>query len=388
MKKVALLGSTGSIGRRALEILAAKSNSGFRVVGLAAGENITLLEKQVRKIRPGVVSVAGAADAQELSRLFPDVRFLSGESGIEQLIQTANADIVISAISGTVSLAANLTALRMGARLCLANKETLVAAGELVQNTLDKSGGELIPVDSEHSAVFQCLQGHERASVSRILLTASGGPFFRRPRKDLRNVTVEMALRHPTWTMGQKITIDSATLMNKALELIEAAVLFQIEEKRIEVVIHPQSVIHSMVEFCDGSILAQLGVPDMGVPIHYALNYPKRQHLSVERLSFSRLRKLEFFSEDETDFPSLSLAREVIRTGKSAGAVFNAANEAAVEAFIAGRILFLDIFDMVEDILAQSAFHPVRSLEDVKDAINETRSLCREWLRGKTGVDS
>lgn len=383
MKNVVLLGSTGSIGRRTLEILSAGGNSQFKLTGLAAGKNIQLLEQQIQAIRPRIVSVADPLDADRLKKQFPDINCLAGASGLEQLIHLTDVDVVISATSGTVSLGANLAALKKGARLCLANKETLVAAGALVQDALDNHDGELIPVDSEHSAIFQCLQGQPRESVSRILLTASGGPFFRRSRGDLENVTLEMALNHPTWTMGRKITIDSATLMNKALELIEAAFLFQIEEERIEVVIHPQSVIHSMVEFYDGSILAQLGIADMGIPIHYALNYPQRVSLDVEPLRMDRLGKLEFFSEDSTDFPSLSLARSVMRTGKSAGAVFNAANEAAVEAFIERRISFVDIFNMVEEILSRSCFHPIRSLEDVTAAIDATRAQCREWLERK-----
>ncbi|HDP95680.1 MAG TPA: 1-deoxy-D-xylulose-5-phosphate reductoisomerase [Candidatus Aminicenantes bacterium] len=383
MKNVVLLGSTGSIGRRALEILSAESNSHFRVTGLAAGENIQLLEQQILKFQPRIVSVANREDADRLHRHFSDMQFFSGASGLEQLIHAADPEVVISAISGTVSLAANLAALQKGVRLCLANKETLVAAGALVQEALNRYDGELIPVDSEHSAVFQCLQGQTRESVSRILLTASGGPFFRRSRAELVNVSLEMALNHPTWTMGRKITIDSATLMNKALELIEAAFLFQIGEDRIGVLIHPQSVVHSMVEFYDGSILAQLGIADMGIPIHYALNYPQRSFLDVESLRMERLGNLEFFAEDSMDVPSLSLARSVLRTGKSAGAVLNAANEEAVEAFIERRISFVEIFSMVEEVLSRSCFHPIRTLQDVTAAIDATRAQCREWLQRK-----
>ncbi|MBN1196854.1 MAG: 1-deoxy-D-xylulose-5-phosphate reductoisomerase [Candidatus Aminicenantes bacterium] len=383
MKNVVLLGSTGSIGRRALEILSADSNSRFKVSGLAAGKNIQLLEQQIRNFRPRCICVANQVDADRLKKQFPGIDFFSGASGLTRMIGVTDPDTVISAISGTDSIAANLAALIKGARLCLANKETLVAAGALVQEALDHHDGQLIPVDSEHSAIFQCLQGQPRESVSRILLTASGGPFFRRSRVELENVSLEMALNHPTWKMGRKITIDSATLMNKALELIEAAFLFQIEPERIEVVIHPQSVIHSMVEFCDGSILAQLGIADMGIPIHYALNHPERMPLDVEPLGLDRLGTLEFFGEDSMDFPSLSLARSVLKTGKSAGAVFNAANEAAVEAFIEQRISFLDIFIMVEEILSRSCFHPVRSLQDVTSAIEATRAQCREWLKRK-----
>jgi len=383
MKTVALLGSTGSIGRRALEILALETNSRFQVVALAAGSNVDLLEQQIHVLRPRVAAVAHPEAAGHIEQRFPGIRCFSGGSGLADLLRSTKPDVVISAISGTVSLAANLVALEQGARLCLANKETLVAAGSLVRNALDNGNGELIPVDSEHSAIFQCLQGQPREAVSRLLLTASGGPFFRRSRKELTDVTIEMALNHPTWKMGRKITIDSATLMNKALELIEAAVLFQVGERKIEVVFHPQSVVHSMVEFRDGSVLAQLGVPDMGLPIHYALNFPDRIGLAKQPLQIEGMQNLEFFGEKASDFPSLPLARCVVREGKNAGAVFNAANESAVDAFLEGRIAFTDIFSLVEQILSRSNFHAVRTLDDVTSSIEDTRVRCQEWISRK-----
>ena len=384
LKTVVVLGSTGSIGRRALEILATESNANFRIVGLAAGNNAALLGDQIQYCKPGFAAVASSGAAAELAGRFPEVTFFSGEAGLLEMVDQAEADIVISAISGTVSMAANLRVLEKGARLCLANKETLVAAGDLVKRKLESGKGELIPVDSEHSAIYQCLYGQPRESLARIILTASGGPFFKSTPEDLQKVTLEMALRHPTWKMGRKITIDSATMMNKALELIEASVLFLVGEREIRVVIHPQSIVHSMVEFHDGSVLAQMGMPDMGLPIHYALNHPCRPALDVEPLRLEKIGSLEFFPEESTGFSSIALARSVVRTGKSAGAVFNAANEAAVEAFVKDQIGFLDIVVLVEEILSRESFHPINSLDDVAAAIENTRSHCREWLERKT----
>ena len=389
MKSVALLGSTGSIGRRTLQVVSAQAHpEEIRVVALAAGENISLLSRQIMTYSPRLVSVTRKEDADALAKRFPDVRFYSGPQGLMEAISLPEVNIVVSAITGTVSMEANLATLKRGLRLCLANKETLVAAGELVQRELARSGGELIPVDSEHSAIFQCIQGQGDSYISRVILTASGGPFFRSSLEELSRITVEMALRHPTWKMGRKITIDSATMMNKALEVIEAGFLFPVDENGIDVLIHPQSIVHSLVEFVDGSVLAQMGRPDMGLPIHYALNFPQRSPFKTEALNLGELGKLDFFPPEKLAFPSLDLARHALKSGCDSGAVLNAANEVAVEAFLDHRISFMDIFRLVETVYGKTKFSPVESLAQIHSSIRETRTRAREWLESNTGDQS
>jgi len=381
MKNVTLLGSTGSIGRNSCEVLR-RLRMDFRISGIAAGENLDLLGKQIEEFEPEVIAVKSEKGAAELRQRFPGKRIYAGPQGLLAVIGDPVPDCLIVAINGTDALAATLQAITAGTRICLANKETLVAAGDLINERLATSYAELIPVDSEQSAIFQCLGAAPFGRVKRIILTASGGPFFRDER-DFRTITPREAMAHPVWSMGTKITIDSATLMNKALEVIEAHHLFGRPEEEIDVLIHPQSVIHSMVEFVDGSILAQLSVPDMKLPILYSLTYPERQETGMDRLDFEKLRQMEFYGVDENRFPSINLARQVLRTGKNAGAVFNTANEEAVAAFLAGRIDFPGIARLVEEILAITRFHPLHSLDDVLETIRETRIRTQEKLQGE-----
>jgi 1-deoxy-D-xylulose-5-phosphate reductoisomerase len=319
------------------------------------------------------VSVKSRPDAQRLRERFPQLQVFSGAEGLSEIVSLTGADCVVAAVNGTDGLQAAFRAVQLGRRLCLANKETLVAAGELICREAAAAKAEIVPIDSEQSAIFQCLGAAAPDSVRRVILTASGGPFFRDGDRDLATITVAEALAHPTWSMGRKITIDSATLMNKALEVIEASHLFGLGPERIDVVIHPQSVVHSLVEFIDSSMLAQLGVPDMKLPILYSLTYPERIAGSCPHLDLPALQRLEFFAPDPRRFPSLPMAYDVLRRGQDAGAVFNTANEVAVEQFLAGRIGFTAIFSVVAAMLDQADFRPLRGLDDVLQAIARTR---------------
>jgi 1-deoxy-D-xylulose-5-phosphate reductoisomerase len=372
VENVVVLGSTGSVGRSAMDVL--RDNRGhFRLLGLAAGGNIQLLEKQVAEFAPQAVCVKSPRAARELQQKFPGLRVSHGSDGLDEIVSLPGCDGVIAAINGTDGLQAAFTTVRLGRRLCLANKETLVAAGELIDREAAASGAEIVPIDSEQSAIFQCLAQATPAPVRRVILTASGGPFFRDKDRDLAAITVAEALAHPTWSMGRKITIDSATLMNKALEIIEASRLFHLGPEQIDVVIHPQSIVHSLVEFADASVLAQLGVPDMRLPILYSLTHPQRLPGACPRLDLPALRQLEFFAADTRRFPSLRLAYDVLRQGQNAGAVFNTANEVAVEYFLAGRISFTAIFAAVARMLELEDFQPLNCLDDVLQTIALTR---------------
>lgn len=371
VRGVVVLGATGSVGRSTLEVLR-RNRERFTLLGLAAGGNIQLLEKQVAEFAPRAVSVKGEKAARELRQRFPGLQVHHGAAGLDELVSLPGCDCVVAAINGTDGMAAAFRAIRLKRRLCLANKETLVAAGELIGREAGACGAEIIPVDSEQSAIFQCLQGSTR-HVRRVVLTASGGPFFREAGRDLAAITVAEALAHPTWSMGRKITIDSATLMNKALEIIEASHLFGLKPEQIDVVIHPQSVVHSLVEFIDSSVLAQLGVPDMKLPILYSLTHPERAPGSCPSLDLPALRQLDFFAVDARRFPSIPMAYAVLRQGQNAGAVFNTANEVAVEYFLSGRIAFTAIFAVVERMLERMDVRPLRSLEDVLETIALTR---------------
>ncbi|MGD8895337.1 MAG: 1-deoxy-D-xylulose-5-phosphate reductoisomerase [Acidobacteriota bacterium] len=381
MKGLTLLGSTGSIGTNVLRVVDAFPDR-FRVVGLAAGRNVERLAEQVARYQPAVVSVA---DEKALDQLrgrvdLAGVRAVVGEAGMVEVATQAEATMVVAAAVGAVGLVPTYRALESGKDVALANKETLVMAGELMLARAEKSSARLLPIDSEHCALHQCLDGRRPDEVRRLLLTASGGPFRGRPGETFGRVTREEALAHPTWRMGPKITIDSATMMNKGLEVIEARWLFGIPAERIEVIIHPQSIIHSMVEFVDGTVLAQVSVTDMRVPIQYALSHPERWGAAIPGMDFSQAMRLELEPPDHERFPCLGLAYRALETGGTAPATLNAANEVAVAAFLDGKIPFTAIADTIQGVLETEPAPLARSLEDVIDADRRARERAREVL--------
>jgi 1-deoxy-D-xylulose-5-phosphate reductoisomerase len=355
MKSLALLGSTGSIGKNVLEVVRSFPDR-FRIVGLSAGRNIQLLAAQAREFDPECISVAEESRAAPLAELLPRKfhdRIRWGDAGNREVAVLASADMVITAVVGAVGLLPTLDAIAAGKDIGLANKETLVMAGHLVMNAVRESGVALLPIDSEHSAIFQALEAGRKSDVGMIILTASGGPFRALAREELAHVTPAQALDHPNWDMGRKISIDSATLMSKGLEVIEARWLFDVDADRIRVVVHPQSIVHSLVEYIDGSVVAQLGIPDMRIPIAYALSYPARIELGLPRLSLSDCGNLSFEKPDYERFPALRLAFDVMAEGGVKPAVFNAANEVAVDAFLEEKITFPEITALVARTLEQ-----------------------------------
>lgn len=380
-KGVAVLGSTGSIGRSALEVIAA-SQGDLRASVLVARRQTSLLCEQARQFRPdyAVVTDAKAAEAQDWSGLPKGTRLLVGEVGIRQAICSGSVDIVLSAFVGAVGLQGTIIAIQQGKPVALANKESMVVAGPIISRMARERGVPILPVDSEHSAIFQCMQAGRRDEVRRIVLTASGGPFRERKVSDLAAVTVEEALAHPTWNMGRKITIDSATLMNKALEIIEARWLFDIEPERIGVVIHPQSIVHSMVEFNDGSVVAQLSPPDMRLPIQYALYWPERRGGVARKLDWSQGLTLRFEPPDYERFGALKLGLEAAESGGTAGTVLNAANEAAVDAFLNGRLRFDQIVPACREVVNRHPFHPDPSLERILELDAWAREEINRWI--------
>ncbi len=366
MKALTILGSTGSIGRNTLRVVEAHP-SRLRVVALAAGSNVEMLARQIERHRPAVVSVASAAARDALGRLI-DLRGLRvgvGEAGMSEAATHEDAQLVVAAAVGALGLVPTYRALQAGKDVALANKETLVMAGELMVAEAERRGARILPIDSEHCALHQCLDGRRPEEVRRLVLTASGGPFRNRPRGSFAAITPAEALQHPTWSMGRKITIDSATLMNKGLEVIEARWLFGAPPERVDVLIHPQSIVHSLVEFVDGSLLAQLAVTDMRVPIQYALGYPERWDSPLPRLDLGRSLSLEFEPPDRERFPCLGLAYRAIGAGGACPAVLNAANEEAVQAFLDERIPFAAIPDCVAEVLGGFERGSAASLEDV-----------------------
>ena len=373
MKRIAILGSTGSIGRSALAVIDAHPDR-LEAVALAAGENAALLADQVRRYRPKAVAVATGATREDLVRRLgagATATVAEGSEGLTAIATHPDVDLVLCASAGTAGLEAVLAAIDAGKTVALANKEVLVMAGALMMNAARRRGVAILPVDSEHNAIHQCLHGRPAAEIRRLILTASGGPFRRHSRADLEHVTPDDALRHPTWQMGRKITIDSATLMNKGLEVIEARWLFDAAPESIDVVIHPQSIVHSMVEFVDGSVIAQLGVTDMRLPIQYAFSYPDRWDGGMAGLDFTRLPPLEFEPPDHARFPCLRLACQAIAQGGAAPIVLNAANEVAVEAFLAGRLGFTGIPGVIEAALDGAGMNggapdSVTSIADVR----------------------
>ncbi len=376
-RNIALLGSTGSIGQHTLDVVRHLAPR-FRVTYLTANRNLDLLRRQIEEFQPHGVLVRDPSRATLLRQsLDRGIEVLSGEEGLEEIVGRSDVDLVLSSLVGFAGLKPTLRAIEAGKDIALANKETLVVGGEIIMERVKATGVRLLPIDSEHSAILQCLQGEDIASVSRLLLTASGGPFLHTSRDRFHTITRAEALTHPTWKMGSKITIDSATLMNKGLEVIEAHWLFGIPPSNIEVVIHPQSIIHSMVEFVDGSIKAQLGIPDMKIPIHYALTYPERPAAPFRRLDFAVLKEMTFFAPDIEKFRCLGLAYEALKAGGTVPAVLSAANEVAVELFLEERIPFSAIPELIEEALA--AHVPVRrpTLDDLVCADREGRSLVR-----------
>ncbi|MBB6216514.1 1-deoxy-D-xylulose-5-phosphate reductoisomerase [Anaerosolibacter carboniphilus] len=352
MKKISILGSTGSIGKQTIDVVRNNKNE-FHIFGLSGNNNIDELEQQIREFNPMVAAVMEDTKALELSRRLGKCKteILTGMEGLIAVATLPNIDTVLTAVVGMIGLLPTMKAIEAKKNIALANKETLVTAGEIVMKQAQIQGVKIIPVDSEHSAIFQCIQGYKTEDIRRIILTASGGPFREHSLEQLQQVTVEEALRHPKWNMGKKITIDSATLMNKGLEVIEARWLFDIPIDQIEVVVHPQSIIHSLVEYKDSSILAQLGCPDMRVPIQYALTYPKRIENNYEKMDFYRLGNLSFEKPNLEKFPSLRLAYDSLKAGGSMPTVLNGANEALVELFLQGKINFCDIPAILEKIL-------------------------------------
>ncbi len=379
-KNLTILGSTGSIGRQTLEVV---EQLGIRVVAMTAGENVERMVEQCKQFKPELAVMASEKAAQELKNALADqeITVLHGMDGLIRAAEYEKADTVVTAVVGMLGLRPTLAAIAKKKRIALANKETLVCAGELVMQAAKESGTEIIPVDSEHSAIFQCLMGsNDRGEVRRILLTCSGGPFFGKSREELSNVTKADALRHPNWKMGNKITIDCATLMNKGLEVIEAMRLYDLPLSQVDVVIHRQSIVHSLVEFCDGAVMAQLGTPDMRVPIRLALTYPKRVHNPAEPLDLLTCGDLTFHKPDEENFPCLALAKEAALRGGTACAVMNGANEAAVALYLDDKIGFYDIPRMVKYAMDTVEFVKTPTLEQILDADRKARIAVKNIL--------
>lgn len=372
-KKIAILGSTGSIGTQTLEVIANFPKE-FTVTYLSAHNNITLLQQQIIRFRPKAVVVLNEKSAKELKKIVgASTQVLTGEDALCEIVQREDVDIVVSALVGFVGLKPTMKAIEARKKIALANKETLVVAGEIMMPLVEKYKVDLLPVDSEHSAIFQCLVGELPNKIDKIILTASGGPFRTKSKEELQNVTLEQALKHPNWTMGSKITIDSATLMNKGLEVIEAHWLFGIPADRIDVVVHPQSIIHSMVEFVDGSVKAQLGIPDMKIPIQYALTYPSRSISKFPRVHFPTLNEMTFFEPDKEKFPCLQIAYDALNEGGTIPAVMNAANEVAVAKFLKSEITFTQIPKIISTAMEKHSNIANPTLEEIVATDRETR---------------
>lgn len=372
MKRLAIMGSTGSIGTQTLEIV--RENKDLEVVALAAGKNIDLLEKQVREFRPKLVSLQEEKDCKELAvRLSDmDVTIVPGMEGLIQIAEMEESDILVTAIVGMIGIRPTIAAIKKKKDIALANKETLVTAGHIIMPLAAKMGVSILPVDSEHSAIFQSMQGNKKEQIHKLLITASGGPFRGKTREQLQNIQVEDALKHPNWSMGSKITIDSSTLVNKGLEVMEAKWLFDVELDQIQVVVHPQSIIHSMVEYVDGGIIAQLGTPDMKLPIQYALFYPDRRPMKGKRVDFYELGSITFEKPDMETFTGLKLALQAAEMGGSVPTVFNAANEKAVSLFLNRKIKYLEIPEVIEMCMEKHVRLDNPSVEQILEAEKET----------------
>jgi len=365
MKKIAILGSTGSIGTQTLEV--ARNNGDLEITALAAGSNIKKLEEQIREFRPRLAAVWTEEKAKELRAAVKDldVKVVSGMDGLIEVCTHPEAEIVVTAIVGMIGIVPTIAAMKAGKDIALANKETLVTAGHIIIPLAQETGVKILPVDSEHSAIFQCLNGENRSQLKKILLTASGGPFRGRKLEDLKNIQVEDALKHPNWAMGRKITIDSSTLVNKGLEMMEAKWLFGVDPENIQIVVQPKSIIHSMVEFVDGAVIAQLGTPDMKLPIQYALYYPERRCLPGERLDFWKLTEITFEKPDMETFAGLRLAFDAAAAGGSMPTVYNAANERAVAKFLDRKIAYLQIPEIIGTCMEQHKVKANPSVEEI-----------------------
>ena len=372
MKKLSILGSTGSIGTQTLDIVS--KNDDLKVTALAAYGNIELLEKQVRMFKPNIVCVYDEKKAGELKVKIQDtgVKVVSGMEGLIETAVEKEADIVVTAVVGMIGIRPTMAAIKAGKDIALANKETLVTAGHIIIPAAKEYNIDILPVDSEHSAIFQCLNGERKTQIDKILLTASGGPFRGKTTEELKTVTVDEALKHPNWAMGRKITIDSATMVNKGLEVIEAKWLFDVDFSQVEVVVQPQSLIHSMVQFKDGAVMAQLGTPDMRLPIQYAIYYPERRYLDGQRVNFSEIGSISFEKPDMDTFRGLKMAYEAGQCGGSMPTVFNAANEMAVAKFLDKKIKFLDIYSIIEDSMKNVKLVNEPSIEEILDIEKET----------------
>ena len=367
MKKIAILGSTGSIGTQTLEV--ARENGDLQITALAAGNNIELLEKQIREFHPGLVAVWKEEKAKELKDRVKDldVKVVCGMDGLLEVATEPSSEILVTAIVGMIGIRPTIAAMKAGKNIALANKETLVTAGHIIIPLAKECNVQILPVDSEHSAIFQCLNGEHRSQLKKILLTASGGPFRGKKKEELKHVQVEDALKHPNWSMGRKITIDSATLVNKGLEMMEARWLFGVEPKDIQIVVQPKSIIHSMVEFVDGAVIAQLGTPDMKLPIQYALYYPDRKYLPGDRLDFWSLNQITFEKPDMETFAGLRLAFDAAAAGGSMPTVYNAANERAVAKFLDRKIAYLQIPEIIETCMEHHKVKENPSVEEILD---------------------
>lgn len=376
MKKLAILGSTGSIGTQTLEIVR-EYNKDLQVVALAAGSNVDLLEKQIREFRPRLVSLESEQACKELAQRVKDisVEIVPGMDGLIQIAEMEESDVLVTAIVGMIGIRPTIAAIKKKKDIALANKETLVTAGHIIMPLAEQMGVSILPVDSEHSAIFQSMQGEKKEQISKLLITASGGPFRGKTRDQLKNIQVEDALKHPNWAMGSKITIDSSTLVNKGLEVMEAKWLFNVDLDRIQVVVHPQSIIHSMVEYVDGGIIAQLGTPDMKLPIQYALFYPDRRPLGGKRVDFYELGNITFEKPDMETFTGLKLALEAAKIGGSMPTVFNAANEKAVSLFLNRKISYLAITETIEMCMDAHKRIENPSVEDILVAEAQTYEL-------------
>ncbi len=379
MKKIAILGSTGSIGTQTLDVV--RKNGDIQVLGISAGRNIKMLEEQVREFSPRLAAVWDEEAAKELKDRISDTetKVVSGMDGLLELSAMPETEILVTAIVGMIGIRPTIEAIRAGKDIALANKETLVTAGHLIMPMAEEYGVKILPVDSEHSAIFQAIHGEDKKEIKKLLITASGGPFRGRTREELCHVTLEDTLKHPNWVMGQKITVDSATLVNKGLEVMEAKWLFGVELSDIQVVVQPQSIIHSMVEFQDGAVMAQLGTPDMRLPIQYALYYPQRRFLDGDRLDFWKLREITFEEPDMENFRGLPMAMEASRAGGTMPTVFNAANELAVHKFLQKKIGFLDIYEIIGQSMERHKIVENPDLEEILAAEKETY----QWIESR-----
>jgi len=380
MKKILILGSTGSIGVSTLDVIRNFKNK-FEVFGLTANSNIDLLQKQIVEFKPKFVVVRNHDKAEKIKQRVNSCKILSGEEGLIEVTKNGDYDILVSSLVGFAGLAPTLESIQRGKRIALANKETLVAAGEIVVNLAREHNAEILPVDSEHSAIFQCLIGEKHSTIEKLIITASGGPFFHKSIEDLKKVTVEDALKHPNWDMGNKITIDSSTMMNKGLEVIEAHWLFNLPKNKIDVVIHPQSIVHSMVEFVDGNIKAQLSLPDMKLPIQYALTFPERYVSNFVNTHFPTLQELTFFEPDLIKFKCLKLAFDSMKQGGTAPCILNAANEIAVDKFLNRKIHFTQIPELIDYSLNNVEIKNKIDFETILECNRTTRQISKNYKK-------